>query len=330
MPYPPIEPYATGMLDVGDGNSIYWETCGNPDGVPALIVHGGPGSGCTVGQRKSFDPERYRIILFDQRNCGRSRPHASDPAADMGLNTTDHLIADMERLREHLSVDRWVLWGGSWGVTLSLAYAQRHPERVAGMIMVSVTSSRQLELDWLYRGAGRFFPEAWTRFRDFVGANEFRLPTDSEPPIENLLMKYSRLMESPDPGVRGQAAAEWVAWEDAVISMEVNGSPGAYSARQDDARLAFVRICSHYFAHYAFLEDGVLIRNVGKLAGIPGVLIHGRNDLGGPAITAWELAQAWPDAELIVIDDSGHTGSPAMQDALDAAADRMYAAARQP
>jgi proline iminopeptidase len=327
VPYPPIEPYATGMLDVGDGNSVYWETCGNPDGMPALIVHGGPGSGCRVGQRRSSDPERYRIVLFDQRNCGRSRPHASDPAADMRLNTTDHLIADMERLREHLGVDRWVLWGGSWGVTLSLAYAERYPERVAGMIMVSVTSTRRLELDWLYRGAGRFFPEAWARFRDFVNADEFRLPTDSEPPIENLLMKYSRLMESPDPGVRAQAAAEWVAWEDAVISMEVNGSPGAYRARADDAKLAFVRICSHYFAHGGFLEDGVLIRNVAKLAGIPGVLIHGRNDIGGPAITAWELVQAWPGAELIVIDDSGHTGSPAMQDALDAAGDRMYTAA---
>jgi proline iminopeptidase len=330
VPYPPIEPYATGMLDAGDGNSIYWETCGNPDGVPAMIVHGGPGSGCTAGQRRSFDPERYRIILFDQRNCGRSKPHASDPAADMGLNTTDHLIADMERLREHLGVDRWVLWGGSWGVSLSLAYAESHPERVSGMIMASVTSTRRLELDWLYRGAGRFFPEAWTRFRDFVGADEFRLPTDAEPPIENLLMKYSRLMESADPGVRAQAAAEWVAWEDAVISLEVNGSPGAYRARQDDARLAFVRICSHYFAHGAFLDDGVLIRNVGKLAGIPGVLIHGRNDLGGPPITAWELARSWPGAELVVIDDSGHTGSAAMQAALDAAADRMYAAARQP
>jgi len=324
--YPPIEPYETGMLDAGDGNFIYWEACGNPDGVPALVVHGGPGSGCSAGVRRSFDPERYRIILFDQRNCGRSTPHASDPAADMSLNTTGHLIRDMEQLREHLGVERWLLRGGSWGVTLSLAYAERHPERVSGMLLVSVTSTRRAELDWLYRGAGRFFPEAWARFRDYAGAGNYQLPTDAEPPIEDLLMAYSRLMENPDPGVRARTAAEWLSWEDAVISMETNGEPGLYGNRPDNAKLAFVRICSHYFANDAFLEDGVLIREAGKLAGIPGVLIHGRSDLGGPVITAWELARAWPGAELIVIDDSGHTGSTAMLEAAHAAADRLLAA----
>src|SRR6266700_1602413 len=199
-------------------------------GLPVLIVHGGPGSGCTTGQRRSFDPQRHRIILFDQRNCGRSRPHASDPAADMRLNTTDHLIRDMERLREHLGVGRWLLRGGSWGVPLSLAYAERHPERVSGMVLVSVTSTRRSELDWLYRGAGRMFPEAWARFRDFAGAGRYRLPTDAEPPIEDLLMSYSRLMEDRDYGVRAQAATEWLAWEDAVISMEYNGQPGTYGS----------------------------------------------------------------------------------------------------
>ncbi len=175
MPYPPIEPYETGLLDTGDGNLVYWETCGNPDGVPALVVHGGPGSGCSAGARRSFNPRRHRIILFDQRNCGRSRPHASDPAADLSVNTTDHLIRDMEQLREHLGVRKWLLRGGSWGVTLSLAYAERYPERVSGMLMASVTSTRRSELDWLYRGAGRFFPEAWARFRDHVGAADHRL-----------------------------------------------------------------------------------------------------------------------------------------------------------
>jgi proline iminopeptidase len=325
VPYPPIEPYETGMLDAGDGNLIYWEACGNPDGVPALIVHGGPGSGCSAGLRSSFDPARYRIILFDQRNCGRSRPHASDPAADMSRNTTGHLIRDMEHLREHLGVEKWLLRGGSWGVTLSLAYAERHLECVSGMVLVAVTSTRRSELDWLYRGAGRMFPEAWARFRDFAGAEEYRLPTDTEPPIEGLLMAYSRLMESPDPDTRARAAAEWVTWEDAVISLEHNGTPGLYSNRRDAARLAFVRICTHYFAHDAFLDDGVLIRDAGRLAGIPGVLIHGRGDLGGPMITAWELARAWPDAELVVIEDSGHTGSAAMQEAEDAAGDRLFA-----
>jgi proline iminopeptidase len=242
----------------------------------------------------------------------------------MRLNTTQHLIADMERLREHLGVSKWILRGGSWGVTLSLAYAERNPERVSGMIMVSVTSTRRLELDWLYRGAGRFFPEAWERFRDYVGASEYRLPTDAEPPIEDLLRRYAQLMESPDPEVRADAAVEWLTWEDAVISMESAGSPGAYSNRPDDAKLAFVRICSHYFAHDGFLEDGVLIREAGKLAGIPGVLIHGRNDFGGGACTPWELARAWPGAELIIIEDSGHTGSTTMTDQMHAATDRLY------
>jgi proline iminopeptidase len=322
--YPPIEPYQAGLLDTGDGNLVYWEACGNPDGVPVLVVHGGPGAGCSTGMRRSFEPERHRIILFDQRNCGRSEPHASDPSADLSRNTTDHLIGDMERLREHLGVRSWLLYGGSWGVTLSLAYAQRHPERVCGMLLVSVTTSRRSELDWLYRGAGRMFPEAWARFRDFAGAGHHRLPTDTEPPIEELLMVYSRLMADPDPDLRARAATEWLAWEDAVISMEGNGKPGQYGNRPDDAKLAFVRICAHYFANGAFLDDGVLLREAGRLAGIPGILIHGRGDLGGPVITAWELARAWPGAELIVIEDSGHTGSRAMQEALHDAGDRLF------
>ncbi len=327
--FPPIEPYESGMLDTGDGNFVYWEMCGNPDGVPALIVHGGPGSGCSTSVRSQFDPGRHRIILFDQRNCGRSRPHASGPAADMNLNTTGHLIRDMEQLREHLGVDQWLLRGGSWGVTLALAYAERYPERVSGMILVSITTTRRSELDWLYRGAGRIFPEAWARFRDFAVAAQYRLPTDTEPPIEDLLMSYSRLMESPDADIRARAAHEWTAWEDAVISMESNGIPDAYSNRPDDARLAFVRICAHYFAHDGFLQDGVLIREAGKLAGIPGILVHGRSDLGGPVITAWELARAWPGAELIIIGDSGHTGSATMQEALDSAGARLFAAITQ-
>ncbi len=324
MPYPPIEPHETGMLDTGDGNCIYWETCGNPHGMPALLVHGGPGSGCSTGRRRAFNPDRHRIILFDQRNCGRSTPHASDPAADMSLNTTEHLIRDMEQLRQHLSVEAWLLSGGSWGVTLSLAYAERFPDRVSGLLLFSVTTTRRVELDWLYRGAGRIFPEAWERFRGFAGAGSYRLPTDTEPPIEGLLLAYSRLMENPDLNVRVRAAAEWSAWEDAVISMESNGSPGLYSKRPDDAKLAFVRICSHYFAHDGFLEDGVLIRDAGKLAGIPGILIHGRTDLGTPVITAWELAQAWPGAELVVVEDSGHTGNATMEQALEAAADQLF------
>jgi proline iminopeptidase len=296
--YPPIEPDQSGMLEVGDGNLVYWEACGNPDGRPALVVHGGPGSGCTPGHRQYFDPERYRVILFDQRGCGRSRPHASDPAASLRHNTTWHLLADMELLRQHLGVERWLLSGSSWGSTLLLAYAERYPERVSEVVIAAVTTTRRSEIDWLYRGVGRFFPEAWERFRNGVPEAD-----------GDLVAAYARRMEDPDPKVRKRAAHDWVAWEDAVISLESNGTPGAYSDRPPDALLAFVRIAAHYFSHGAWLEEGALLREAGRLAGIPGVLIHGRLDLGGPLETAWSLSRAWPDAELVVVEDAGHTGS---------------------
>jgi proline iminopeptidase len=321
------EPDESGRLPTGDGNLVYWETFGNRAGAPVLIVHGGPGAGINPGMRQTFDPARYRIIQFDQRNCGLSRPHASDPAADMSRNTTEHLIGDMERLREHLGVERWLLHGRSWGVALSLAYGERFPQRVSGMLLVAVTTSQRWELDWLYRGAGRMFPEAWARFCQAAGAGQFGLPTDGEPPVEELLMSYARLMEYPDPAVRARTAAQWLAWEDAVISMEHNGRPGAYSDRPDDAKIAFVRICAHYAANCDFLEDGILIREAGRLAGIPAILIHGRADIGAPILVPWQLARSWPGAELIVIEDSGHTGSATMRTALQAASDRLYAAA---
>ena len=312
-PFPPIEPYAHGMLDVGDGNRVYWEECGNPEGKPALVVHGGPGSGCSVGMRR-VDPDRYRTVLFDQRGCGRSTPHASDPATDMRVNTTEHLLADMERLREHLGIERWLLTGGSWGSTLILAYAERHPERVSEIVIVSVTMTRRTEIDWLYRGVARFFPAEWERFRAGLPAAD----RDGD-----LVGGYARLMEHPDPAVRSRAAQDWTAWEDAVISLEPEGRPNIYSDRAPDDLLAFVRICTHYFAHAAWLEEGALLRDAGRLAGIPGVLIHGRLDMGGPLRTAWELAQAWPDAELIAVSGSGHTGNAAMGDHMLAAFDRF-------
>jgi len=302
--YPPIEPYEHGMLDVGDGQLIYWETCGNPAGKPAVMVHGGPGSGCSERQRRGCDPERYRSVLFDQRGCGRSTPHASDPATDLSVNTTDHLIADMERLREHLGIDRWLLHGGSWGSTLILAYAQRYPHRVTEIVIAAVTMTRRSEIDWLYRGAGRFFPEAWERFRDGVPEAD----RDGD-----LLAGYARLMDSAEAAVREQAARDWLAWEDAVVSAEPNGRRNPLSDRPPAAALAFARLCAHYFSHGAWLEEGALLRDAGKLAGIPGVLVHGRQDLSGPAGTAWELARAWPDAQLSIIEDAGHTGSDAMR-----------------
>jgi len=297
--YPPIEPYDHGLLDVGDGNLVYWETCGNPDGKPAVMVHGGPGQGITPNMREMFDPARYRAVLFDQRGCGRSTPHASDPATDMRHNTTDHLVSDMERLREHLGIDRWLLTGGSWGTTLALVYAERYPHRVSQMMLSAITTTRRSEIDWLYRGVARFFPEEWQRFRDGAGG------TDRD---GDLVAAYARLMESSDPQVRNQAASSWGTWEDVVLSLEPNARPLVRS-QPDRFVLAFVRICAHYFSHAGWLEDSAVIRDAPRLAGIPGVLIHGRLDLSCPVQTAWELARAWPGAELLIDDHSGHLGS---------------------
>jgi proline iminopeptidase len=315
--HPEREPYETGMLDVGDGNRVYWEVCGNPRGKPALVVHGGPGSGCRPGMRQYFDPERYRVVLFDQRGCGRSTPHASDPETGLEHNTTWHLVADMERLREHLGIDRWLLFGGSWGSTLLLAYAEQYPERVSEIVIATVTTTRRSEIDWLYRGVGRFFPEQWERF----AARAPGATTGAE-----VVSAYARLMEHPDASMREQVAADWCAWEDTVLSGETGGTANPYGDRPTTARLALVRICARYFAHGAWLDDGVLLREAGRLADIPGVLVHGRRDMGGPLSTAWDLGRAWPGSELVVVEDAGHLGSVAMRrrvvGALDAFAAR--------
>ncbi|HEX5565653.1 MAG TPA: prolyl aminopeptidase [Streptomyces sp.] len=315
--HPPIEPYRTGMLDVGDGNLVYWEVCGNPDGKPAVVVHGGPGSGCAPRARRYFDPDRYRVVLFDQRGCGRSTPHASDPATDMRHNTTGHLLADLERLREHLGIDRWLLYGGSWGSTLILAYAERHPERVSQIVISGVTTTRRSEIDWLYRGVGRFFPEQWERFLDGAPG----VPRDGDGPT--LVAAYARLLEHPDAAVRKKAAIDWCAWEDAVLSGETGGASGPYGGQLPADQLALVRICAHYFSHGAWLEEGALLRDAGRLAGIPGVLVHGRLDLSSPLDTAWALARAWPDAELTVIGDAGHLGGEATRARVLEALDRF-------
>jgi proline iminopeptidase len=304
---PESGPHLCGLLDVGAGNQMYWEVRGNPTGRPVLIVHGGPGSGRGRNAHKTFDHDVFRIVSFDQRGCGNSVPSAADPATDMAYNTTEHLLADMEALRQHLRVERWLLFGGSWASTLILAYAERYPERVEAIVLIGVTMTRPREIDWLYRGLRLLLPGEWERFRAGVPA-----PARGG----NLVEAYRRLMENPDLAVRERAARDWCAWEDAVIAHEVFGNPGQYSAKPGAAMVAFVRICTHYFAHNAWLEDGQLLRNTHQLKGIPGVLIHGRLDLAGPLLTAWELAQAWPDAELKVIEDSGHTGSPAMGTAI--------------
>ena len=312
--YPPIEPHSHGMLDVGDGNRLYWEECGNPRGKPALVLHGGPGSGCTPGMRRFFDPARYRVILFDQRNCGRSTPHASDPATSLAANTTPHLLADIEQLRTTLGIDRWLVFGMSWGSTLALAHAESYPERVSALVLAALTTTRPEETDWLYRGAGRFFPEAWERFREGV------------PPAErdgNLVEAYARLLEHPDPAVREAAAAGWCAWEDAVVATNPDAGPNPRYA-DPRFRIAFARIVTHYFRHNAWLEDGQLLRDAARLTGIPGVLIHGRLDISSPIETAWELARAWPGSELVIVERSGHSSAePGMVEAIVAATDRF-------
>ena len=316
------QPYESGLLDVGDGNRVYWELIGNPIGKPMLHVHGGPGSGSSLAARQTFDPEHYLTVVFDQRGCGRSTPHASVPATDMAVNTTQHLIADMERLREHLGIDRWGLYGGSWGSTLSIGYAQAYPERVSDVILVGVTTTRRSEIDWLYHGVGRFFPVQWRAF--VAGVPEAEAPAVvADGDIFPVLAAYSRRMGDPDPAIRARAAHDWVTWEDAVISLERNGNPGLYSQRVDSAREAMVRICSTYFSNGAWLDDGILLADMDTLAGIPARLIHGQFDLGSPVHIAHEVHEAWVGSELLIIEDSGHTGSSTMRDAIAAAIESL-------
>ena len=297
--YPEIEPYDQGMLDVGDGNLIHWETCGNPDGKPAVALHGGPGSGWNPGIRRYFDPRAYRLVVFDQRGAGRSTPHASEPTTDLGCNSTEHLLADIELLRRHLGIDRWLVFGGSWGATLALAYAERNPKRVTEIVLAGVTTTRRSELDWLYGGVAPLFPGEWARFREGVA------PAERD---GNLIAAYSRLLEGPDPAVRAKAAQDWCNWELALLSPDADYRPSPRWT-SPEWRLAFARIVTHFFRHAAWLEEGVLLRDASSLAGIPGVLVHGRLDLGAPLVTAWELARAWPDAELVIVEGAGHDSS---------------------
>jgi len=298
------------MLDVGDGNVVYYEQSGNPAGKPALGLHGGPGSGARPGWRRDFDPERYRIVLLDQRGCGRSLPHASDPMTDMSVNTTPHLVADLEKLRVHLGIDRWLVFGASWGCVLGLVYAEAHPERVSEMVLFSLATGRRRETDLLTRGLGSLFLQAWQRFREGVppGARD-----------GDLAAAYNHLLSDPDPAVRDRAARDWCAWEDAILPT----SPP--SPRYDDPRFrqAFARIVTHYWAHGSWLEEGLVLANADRLAEIPGVLVQGSLDLGNLIGTPWELAYAWPGSELILIDQTGHGGSATMTDALISATDRF-------
>jgi proline iminopeptidase len=299
--FPPIEPYDHGLLHVGDGQDVYVEQSGNPEGMPVVMLHGGPGSGCSPGYRRLWDPEVYRIVCLDQRGSGRSRPRVA-AMTDLSANTTSHLLGDIERLREHLGIDRWLVFGGSWGSTLALAYAEACPERVTGMILISVTMTRPGDVHWLYHEVGRYLPEVWDRFR--AGVPEASRDGD-------LVAAYDQLLNhSRDPVVREAAALAWCEWEDAVQSLEPGWVP---SPRYADPtfRITFARLCAHYFSHAAWLRDGQLLEEAHRLAGIPGILIHGRFDLGSPADVPWLLARAWPDAELHLV-ATGHSGGEEM------------------
>ena len=313
--YPEIEPYDAGMLEVGDGHRVYWETSGDPDGKAAVVFHGGPGSGSSAGTRRLFDPARYRIVQFDQRGCGRSTPHASLPDADLSTNTTEHLLADIEQLREHLGVERWLVLGASWGSTLALAYAEEHPERVSELVLWGVTTGRHSEFDWIFRGhgVGPLLPEAWDEL-------VFALPEADRD--GDVVEAYDRLLHDPDPAVCERAALAWCTWESATPDWPPKR--GLDERFADPAyRLAFARLVTHYALHYGFLEDGKLIRGAHRLAEIPGVLVHGRFDLGAPLGNAWELKRVWPRAELVVIENAGHSATPASVDAIVRATDRF-------
>jgi proline iminopeptidase len=294
--YPPIEPHESGLLDVGDGNRIYWETCGNPSGKPVVMLHGGPGGGCEPEHRRPFDPAAYRIVCFDQRNCGRSLPGAHDPSVSLSHNTTWNLVADMERLRAHLGVDRWQVFGGSWGSTLALAYAQTHPDRVTEMVLRGIFMLRPFELRWFYQeGASLIFPDLWA---DFVAP----IPEEER---GDLMTAYRSRLNDPDPAVRVPAARAWSVWEGATLTLRPN--PRLVAGHSDpDYAVAFARIENHYFLHGGFFEDEQLLRDVDKIRHIPCVIVQGRYDVCTPMATAWDLHRAWPEADFHIVDDAGH------------------------
>lgn len=307
--YPAIEPYAHGHMDVGHGHQVYWELCGNPNGRPVVFLHGGPGAGCSPAHRRLFDPQRYKILLFDQRGCGRSTPSAC-----IEHNTTWDLVADIERLRtEILNADRMVTFGGSWGSTLALAYAQTHPERVHALIVRGIFLLRRAELLWFYQeGASWLFPDLWEKYQAPIPEAE----------RDDMMAAYRRRLTGEDPQARLEAAHAWTQWESNTITLLPD--PAHQQAHtSDEAALAFARIENHYFVNAGFMDEGQLLANAHRLADIPGVIVQGRYDVCTPARSAWELHQAWPQADFHLIPDAGHAfDEPGILTQLIAATDR--------
>jgi proline iminopeptidase len=313
--YPEIEPYEQGILEVDGINRIYWEACGNPHGKPAIVLHGGPGSGCSLWHRRLFDPSIYRIILFDQRNCGRSTPHASIVDTSLENNTTAHLIADIEQLRQHLHIDRWLLYGGSWGSTLALAYAEKYPARVTEMVLFGITTGRHKEIDWLFRGGvSIFFPEQWDHLCAIL--------PEAERSGDIVEACHRRLNDS-DAIVRKQAAEAWCMWESATPEWPPS-TRLAERFTNPAFMVAFARIVTHYMHHNLWLEDGILLRNIATLSNIPAILVNGRFDFQSPLANAWELKRVWPHAELMIVDNAGHSANnPGITQELIRATDRF-------
>ncbi len=308
--YPEIEPGASGMLPVSALHTLYYEECGNPQGKPVVFLHGGPGGGINARCRRFFDPAAYRIVLFDQRGCGRSTPHA-----ELTENTTWDLVADIERLREHLGIERWQVFGGSWGSTLALAYAQTHPGRVTELVLRGIFLLRRRELEWFYQqGCDALFPDAWEHYLAAI------------PPAErgDLISAYHRRLTHADPAVRVAAARAWSVWEAATSFLHQDREHIDASAA-DDFALAFARIESHYFVNAGFLEtDGQLLRDVGRIRPVPAVIVQGRYDVVCPLRSAWDLHRAWPEADLQIVPDAGHSAfEPGNLHALIEATDRF-------
>ena len=307
--FPEIEPYASGRLPLGGSHFMYWEQAGNPRGIPVLFLHGGPGAGAAAAHRRFFDPRSYRIIIFDQRGCGRSAPRG-----EIADNTTWHLVADMELLRRHLNVRRWVLFGGSWGSTLALAYGVRWPQHCAGFVLRGIFLGTRNEVSWFLRGMRTFFPEAWRSFAEALPESE----------RFDLLGNYHHRLTHPDPAIHMPAAAAWSRYETVCSNLIPRLEESSASFGGDSAALALARIEAHYFVNDVFLEDGELLKSVDRLRHIPSILIQGRYDMVCPIITADTLARAWPEAKYVIVPDAGHSAmEPGIRAALVRATEAM-------
>ncbi|OHV76248.1 prolyl aminopeptidase [Rhizobium sp. LCM 4573] len=307
--YPEIEPYETGHLDVGDGHSIYWERVGTPGAKPAVFLHGGPAGGINPNQRRLFDPALYDVILFDQRGCGKSKPYASTEA-----NTTWHLVADIERLREMVGVEKWLVFGGSWGSTLALAYAEKHPERVSELVVRGIYTLTKAELDWYYQfGVSEMFPDKWEAFIAPI-------PEDER---HEMMHAYHRRLNGPDEAEALRCAKAWSTWEGSTITLLPDPQLTA-GFGEDHYAIAFARIENHFFVNAGWLEEGQLLRDAVKLKGIPGTIVHGRYDMPCPLKYAWQLSKVWTDADFHIIEGSGHAVSePGITDRLIRATDKF-------